>query len=194
MSGWVEFDEVTITQQNEWYYADRVPGKFFKIELIEPAAPVKPEKLVVKRWIFDDDGDRILYGDARAIWLPPKTQALQLTSGNDDIDSNAGLAFYLSRRYNAFGIYRCSVWDSPTDMAFNALVSDDQLDVNGEILVTHGLGSVLLNTVCYYPINGRMTRINPDTEFATDNPNEYGFGFRSYRPYTGQIRILIERK
>lgn len=194
MSGWVEFDEVTVTQSNVWYYADRVPGKFFKIELVEPAAPTTPQKIVVKRWIFDDDGDRILYGDARAIWIPPKTQALRLESGNDDIDSNAGIAFYLSRRYSAFGIYRCSVWDSPTDMTYTAVVPDQNLDVNGEIIITHNLGSQLVSTACFYPINGRMVRINPDTEFATENPNEYGFGFKSYRPYTGLIKILIERR
>lgn len=190
---WVEFDEVTIVQAGVWVYGDRVPGRLFKVELLQPAAPVTPQKLVVKRWTFDSDGDRLLFGDARAIWVPPVSQALILSSEDPDIDSNAGLAFYLSKRYSAFGVYRCSVWDSPKDMTLVTLVPQSQLDANGEIKIIHNFGTELVNTAVYLSLNNRLTRVSPDSEWS-EGDNEYGFSFASYVPYTGFFKILIERK
>lgn len=190
---WIDFDEVTVIQKNTWYYADRVPGSLFRIERTDGAPLIRPEKLIVRRWRFDENGDRLFFGDGRSIWVPPDKVAIRLSSDDPDLDTNAGVAFYLSRRYNAFGIYRVSVWDSPKDMRFTAIVKKDDLDSKGDIEIVHNLGSELVSTSVFYSLRGRLTKVLPDQEYLV-NENTVGFRFKSYKDFAGFFKILIERR
>lgn len=188
---WIEVDIIEVEQQGLWYHSDRADGRIFKIEYdFNASGTLKPQKLVVRRWNYDEDGERYYFGQSRNLWTNPKRNVLELGIGDPELHNNAGLAFYASPRYTPYGIYQIFRWDRPEYEPFVFPFVTGDLDDAGLILVPHNLRTL---TPFYALTTDTGLYINPDGVRVLDN-NVLELDVSSYRGFNGVWKFIVERR
>jgi hypothetical protein len=187
---WLEFDELQVAQSGVIYHSDRVPGRLFKLQLTTPRPGNRPAKLFVRRWLFDETGDRAYFGQTRSIWVPPNRHIIDLGVNDPDIQENAGVALSCAERYDPFGTYVLSVWESPNDMTKEFPFDQSNLEPDGSIVCEHNLDTVLL-TYALLDNTGEYT--NP-RRVVSNGVNSVRLYVDGYTPITGIWRFIIERR
>lgn len=187
---WIDFDQIEVTTQGIWYHSDRVPGRLFKLIRTNDRGFKDLGKLVVRRWNFDESGDRYYFGKSRSLWFPPNRQVADLGVDDPELQENAGVALYLSRRYSVFGEYVIQVWDTPVDMRFQFPFTTGDLDDAGTVLVPHNLGTWAPN---YNLVDQNRRAVNPNgVRFLSENVIELDVS--GYRGFTGTWIMYVERR
>lgn len=188
---WIELDEIAVEEQGKWYHSDRADGRIFKVELELDATPnQRPQKLVVRRWAFDTDGDRYYFGVSRNLWTNPRRNVLDLGIGDPELNTDAGLAFYASPRYQPYGIYKIYKWSIPNWEPFVFPFVSGDLDDAGLILVPHKLKTL----TPFYALtteNGLYVEPNGVRVLSRD---VLELDVSGWRGFTGVWKFIVERR
>lgn len=188
---WTELDIIEVTEQSKWYHSDRADGRIFKVELDLDATPnQRPQKLVVRRWGFDTDGERYYFGQSRNLWTNPKRNVLDLGIGDPELHQDAGLAFYASPRYQPYGIYQIYVWDKPDYEPFVFPFTTGDLDDAGLILIPHNLRTL---TPFYALTTDTGIYVNPNGVRMIDK-NVLELDVSGWRGFNGVWKFIVERR
>lgn len=187
---WIDFDQVSVTTQGIWYHTDRVPGRLFRVVRDDDKGFKSLGKLVIRRWNFDESGDRYYFGRSQTAWFPPGRQVVELGIDDPELEENAGVALYLSRRYEVFGDFTISVWDTPQDMRYQFVFNTGDLDDSGVVLIPHNLGTI---APAYNLLDATKRSIQPNgVRFLDENVIELDVS--GYRGFTGNWVFHVERR